>query len=245
MELLDEGLRYGSNLLPLLPLDDVGPLSKAAQSILHKAGSLSFDLSVSPVGLYRCLYDRLVERDDQAITILKQLVERGSLDWDVRCELALTGAFTCASDMGRRDWFLQKAKRLSQGLYDSLIQQCAVFFALCEAYGSEEVESLVERFMRDYPSQAGDPVTEYTYAWCVQHGLLEQVDSCVCIDHIQGIKDSPFPYFWQLCSELLDGLEDADEERIRLAERERQYMEGAYFTRVLCGCMAIPFLMFS
>ncbi|MGM9795982.1 MAG: hypothetical protein ACI3ZY_00095 [Parabacteroides sp.] len=245
MELLDEGLRYGSGLLPLLPLDDVGPLSEAAQGVLRKAGSLSSDLSVSPVGLYRCLYDRLVEQDDQAITSLKLLVERAALDWDVRSELALTGAFTCASDMGRRDWFLQKAKRLSQGLYDSLIQRCAVFFALYDAYGSEEIESLVERFLSDYPSQAGDPVAEYTYAWCVQHGLLDQVDSRVCVDHIQGIKDSPFPYFWQLCSELLNGLEDADEERIRLAERERQYMKGIYFTRVLCGCTAIPFLMFG
>lgn len=253
VEIYDEGLRYNPDQLAELPMVKKLPLSKEAAWVIKKPSYYKRQTPTTPMGWFQKIQYSWDDHHQLTIHMMDNLVDCFILDWDVRCEWAIVDAIYTVrwwnATLSDPSWPLERAKRLSQGVYDVAIRQCEQLIALHLGYKQGDAAAAVSRFLTDYATHEGEPVAEYTYAWMVLRGLIEGVDESVCLDHIKRIRDWSLPCFYQLCADLLDGVERenaaAEGLKAELLEKGQAYMKRDYTARMLCAGTAMPFFIYD
>ena len=254
-ELVNEGMTYRPDRLGEIVNANsrlaMFPSERRAYLNLVNLRELPLDEIKTPVGMFWRFLDMLGSDTQGTIGLMKKLVLFGGMDWDIRCEMALAGAFYANSQGGDwqkdRSWFLNKAVKLSQGIYDNAIKQCKLLFAMCDAKSEEEIKRSRERFLAYHAKHEGEAIAAYGYLW---DGVQHLSDTAEIKTRAQLLRQIavPFPGFFLVCGQLLKRVTEQDKELQSLAAtfelNELYYLDQVYGTRVMVGCSAMDYFNF-
>ena len=249
VEICDEGLCYGSDSLAEWPMIAELPLSEEALACIKDDAYIKEGEAKSPMGLFH--YMRKFGFQDYGDTngCLFNLVGSNRLDWDLRCEWAITALLSESTWLRRklfsRGYYLDMAKKLSQGRYDKEVLLCQHLSAILDGLDSHDASAEVDKFLSCYLDYKGEPVAEYLYAWIEAGGLLGELDRQRCAERIRRIPNCSIPYFHELRAELLDRVGGSKAFANWLRYNGKAYMERELTARMLCGITAMPLLHFE